>query len=60
MKEQIKSRSLRGEKQSSAKLYCCGKRKKLLTPRLLSARLCAANEILKEDISLIKAHKGHP
>jgi len=36
------------------------KRKKNLTSRLQAAKLCAANEILKEDISLIKAHKGHP
>lgn len=36
------------------------KKKHLLTSRLQAARLYAVNEILKEDISLIKAHKGHP
>lgn len=30
------------------------------TSRLQATKLCAANEILKEDISLIKTHKGHP
>lgn len=35
-------------------------KKRLLTSRLQAARLCAANEILNEDVSLIKTHKGHP
>lgn len=30
------------------------------TSRLQATKLNAANEILKEDISLIKTHKGHP
>lgn len=32
---------------------------KALHLKVTAASQCAANEILKEDISLIKTHKGH-
>lgn len=61
----ISERRATDKKENVSELYYDGQKKeeeeeKLLTSRLQAAGLCAANEILKEDISLIKAHKGHP
>lgn len=44
-------------KEKAELLYFSGK---ALHLKVTAASQCAANEILKEDISLIKTHKGHP
>lgn len=67
----IKAQSLKGERhcdgqRASTTLRRRRRREEEGAPHLkvTSGRhcvcVCAANEILKEDISLIKAHKGHP
>lgn len=62
----ISERRVTNKKENASELYYDGQKKEEkeeeedLTSRLQAAGLRAANEILKEDISLIKAHKGHP